>query len=219
MVKSILSYLKRLFLPVFCISCKNLTQEGNFKSPICELCKKDIKPILSSNIKIKNFTITIHAVSEYKNPLKLLILEKSRSNYLAAIQTAHIIWELSNLKNLEFDYLIPIPLHWTRYAHRGYNQAEVTAKELSKLSKRPVLNCLKRTKKTELQSMLDTENKAKNVAEAFEIRDNIKVDKNMKFMLVDDVMTSGSTIKEAAKILTKLEPATINAIVACKARE
>lgn len=214
-------YLKNFFAPIYCYYCNNNITNGRKYQIICDICMKNIKTVISTQLKLtKNINILVHAVSEYKKPLNLLVLEKSRFNYLASIQLAHIIWELSNLKNIEFDYLVPIPLHWTRYAYRGYNQAQVIAQELSRLAHKPILDCLKRIKKTKFQSNYELKDKAINVSEAFEL--SLKRDKKNDlykekiFMLVDDVMTSGSTLKEAAKELLCLKPKSIQAIVVCK---
>jgi len=160
------------------------------------------------------------AVSEYKDPLRSLVLYKFKNSLSFAVQLAHLIWALSNLKNIKFDYLVPIPLHWTRKMWRGYNQSEVIANELSRLSGRPVLNCLQRIKRTRYQATLSPDERQKNVSKAFELKHyagrSDEFGPGKIFVVVDDIMTTGSTLEAAAKELIKYKPQALYAIVACR---
>lgn len=206
---------ENIISPPFCVYCKEFTDK---RTILCIICQKLIKPVLSHKIKInKDYDITVHAVTAYKEPFKSLILAKSFSDYTSSVQLAKLIWEHSIIKNLSYDYFIPVPLHWVRYTNRGYNQAEVMAKELSRFSSKPVLNCLKRNKNTVFQSLLPVDLRSKNVSDAFEL--NIK-DKSFyegkTLVLVDDLLTTGSTLQACAKKLVTLKPKAIIAIVACR---
>ena len=74
------------------------------------------------------------------------------------------------------------------------------AKELAKLSGRSLDNSLKRSKKTEMQALLKFNQRAKNVKNAFALKGDLK---HKKIILIDDVMTSGNTLRECAKALKK----------------
>lgn len=96
--------------------------------------------------------------------------------------------------------LIPIPLHASRRRKRGYNQAELLAKELSLRSGIPVdTRILIRRKKTRAQKDLDDRERRANIKGAFETR-SAKVPYET-VILVDDIYTTGSTVDEAARIL------------------
>jgi len=99
------------------------------------------------------------------------------------------------------DLVVPIPLHRKKLRERGFNQAELIAKVVAKhLQVRLTKGNLKRTKATITQTSLDREERRRNLREAFTIknRDEFQA-KNV--LLVDDVYTTGTTIKEAAKVL------------------
>ena len=115
-----------------------------------------------------------------------------------------IIRSYFNCLNSSFpclDLVVPIPLHRKKLRERGFNQAELIAKVVAKhLQVRLIKGNLKRTKATVTQTSLDREERRRNLREAFTIknRDEFQA-KNV--LLVDDVYTTGTTIKEAAKVL------------------
>jgi ComF family protein len=99
------------------------------------------------------------------------------------------------------DLVVPIPLHRKKLRERGFNQAELIAKVVAKhLQVRLTKGNLKRRKATITQTSLDREERRRNLREAFTVknRDEFQA-KNV--LLVDDVYTTGATIKEAAKVL------------------
>ena len=102
--------------------------------------------------------------------------------------------------------VIPVPLHWKREWSRGYNQAEVIAKEIAGSLGAVMRNdILERVRNTKTQTRLDIEEKAANVKEAFAVRDRqILLDaigsscaggnQTGHILLVDDVFTTGATL-------------------------
>ena len=95
---------------------------------------------------------------------------------------------------------IPIPLHASRKRKRGFNQAELLARELSKRSGIPVdAHLLARTKKTHAQKELSDQERLTNLKDAFSIRKGKIPYKNV--ILVDDIYTTGSTVDAAARLL------------------
>lgn len=214
-IKSLIfSYFKYILSPPFCRFCKRFILDY---SVLCSLCLSEIKPILSQKIYISNkYSITVYALSDYKNPIKSMILAKSYSDYSMAKELAHLIWNYSIIKNLYFDYLIPIPLHWSRLAFRGYNQSEVMARELALLSNWSFFDCLARSKRTEFQSELSVQERVKNVKDVFRMKKSGSDLKSKHVLLVDDLMTTGATLISAARVLKKYKPASISAIVGAR---
>lgn len=95
--------------------------------------------------------------------------------------------------------LIPVPLHKTRLLERGFNQAEEIAKILSQKLNIPVdRNSLHRIKETESQSGLSFNKRQKNILKAFEFKAGKQYH---SIALVDDIITSGSTMSEICKVL------------------
>ncbi|MBI5642087.1 MAG: ComF family protein [Deltaproteobacteria bacterium] len=99
------------------------------------------------------------------------------------------------------DVIVPVPLHRKRLASRGYNQSLLLANEVSKaLSIEVDRTGLKRMRYTEEQINLSADERKTNVRGAFEVKDGMF--KKRKVLLVDDVFTTGATIKECSKVLS-----------------
>lgn len=209
----------QLLYPPHCRFCENLINE---KTVFCNTCIKLIKPIATSFIHVtKKYNIKVFAISNYEEPLKSLILRKSCSDILACKQIAQLIHKKTNIKNTLIDFIVPIPLHWTRYAWRGYNQSHEMAKILSKKLKVPILNILKRNKRTVFQSQLSPEKRSENVKNVFQIHKKYQITlnriiKNKNILLVDDLCTTGATLKNAARPIITKQPKSISAVVACR---
>ncbi len=203
-----------IIAPPFCSSCKEWMLE---RTIFCDVCSDNIMPVITCLLPFKGSkNLPVFAVSNYEQPLRSLILAKHWSNRLASKHLGELIWEKTAIKNCIFDVIIPIPLHWTRQIKRGFNQAEEIAKIISKRSGKPVVPLLKRKKKTMFQALLTKRERINNVAHVFELTKASELCKGQRILLVDDLMTTGSTLQAAAKMLNNLEPISLQAVVACR---
>ena len=101
----------------------------------------------------------------------------------------------------QFDYLTPIPLHPTRKRERGYNQSLLLAYKISKTYNISLnINFLIKTKNTKNQSLLSKKERWTNITGAFKIKNSNEV-KNKSILIIDDLLTTGATSSEAAKVL------------------
>ena len=110
------------------------------------------------------------------------------------------------------DLLVPVPLHYRRLVARRYNQADLIAKALSRASGIPCKSqALRRTRSTPSQGHLKADERAKNVRRAFAVdpRFSAKI-KGARIILIDDVYTTGSTVKECTKALLKAGAAEVS---------
>ena len=102
--------------------------------------------------------------------------------------------------------LVPVPLHRSRLRHRHFNQAAEISLALSRMIGLPLLHALKRVRKTETQTLLSRKQRMENLRGAFEITRAGKkwlANETPGAVLVDDVLTTGSTVHECARTLRK----------------
>ena len=131
---------------------------------------------------------------------------KYRRNFAAGRYFGRLLGQ--TLAETEFfrdvDLVVPIPLHWTRRWRRGYNQAEVIAREVAReLGARCEPRLLRRARRTKTQTHLNAEGRAANVAGAFSVRKPRVLPWMVKWkdggrrpihlLLIDDVFTTGAT--------------------------
>jgi len=217
--KSIYFYVRRLLQdilsPPLCFFCREFIKK---RDVFCSHCSDAITPIVSTTVAIaKKHNVKVFAVSDYKDPVRALILAKGYSDIVASRKLGELIWDMTYVKNVEFDYIVPIPLHYTRFASRGFNQAQEIASILSQKSGKPVANILIRKKITKRQSELSQEKRFQNVKDAFVLKaKNKSVYRGKHILLVDDLMTTGSTIKSASKRLLETMPQAVTVAVACR---
>lgn len=111
------------------------------------------------------------------------------------------------------DVIVPVPLHPLRQVERGYNQAEVIAGRLARLSRRPMARCAVRLVHTAAQT--DVKSRAERVANlrrAFGLIDARAVHAR-RVVLVDDVRTTAATLRAFGRCLKRAAPASLDAVV------
>ena len=98
----------------------------------------------------------------------------------------------------DYDCAAPVPLHRKREYQRGYNQSLLLAEAIAEELKIPVFTDLKRIRSTKQQAMLSTAERRKNLQNAFECKKPLP---GPRVLLVDDVLTTGSTAASCAQAL------------------
>jgi competence protein ComFC len=126
-----------------------------------------------------------HGVRMLGNPLGALMAEKMQKNFALRQDTL----------------LIPVPLHPEKRKERGYNQCEQLADGFSSFSGLKVTaGLIERTRHTGTQTALDPESRKLNVQGAFRIREPQALE-GKQAVILDDVLTTGSTVMECARVL------------------
>jgi ComF family protein len=185
-----------------CISCKRSIEPNNYA--YCINCFNQI-PLNKKRGSCCKDSFMLYAYSHYLPPLKDIIIHFkfkgiTRSSKYLAFKTVNNFKTV--FEKLQADYLVPIPLYPMRENIRGYNQAEIYADYLSELMNIEVnREIIIRNKKRFPQSRLKPKDRARNIKDVFQVVNNNPEKKNI--ILVDDVVTSGSTMTEAARVLTE----------------
>lgn len=222
---NIFSYISLLFVEKKCYSCKNT---GHFFCPqccsglelyqaYCYLCKKPSSDFKSHPECQKYLPLSqVIVLTRYRHTwVKRLLRHAKFYNAFSAYDDLIIPHKdfLQQYVSPQNSILIPVPMHFLRKWKRWYNQSEKIAGILSHVLHIPVKdNYIKRRKYTKQQSHLSQSNRAKNLSWVFSLSRE-KIDKNTTIYLVDDVISTGSTLSEIAKLLHKNGHKDVRAIV------
>ena len=113
------------------------------------------------------------------------------------------------------DLLVPVPLHKTRLRERGFNQSWLLAQGVSAILGIPCVDALVRQRYTKAQSRLNLAARQQNVAGAFAVRDAEAVS-GKHVLLVDDVTTTGATLRACAEVVRQAGAASVRGLTAAK---
>jgi ComF family protein len=196
---------KELLFPKRCFFCKE------YDGLLCGDCQAllEINPAHRPDNSKKHLA-DIYAACSYENTrVKKLLhsfkykpFNKELAAPLASLVAGH--FSLSE-KNPDFNdtVLVCVPLAPKRLRWRGFNQAQAIAKELADIWHIPIEpDCLARTRETKIQADLAQTERRENIKGAFICRNNTRI-KNKSVLLVDDVVTTGATMEECARVLSK----------------
>jgi ComF family protein len=213
-------FLKDFLFPKVCLGC------GFLGAYICLSCQKQLRylngdtcfycqrssffglthPVCRKNLNIDGLTAIF-----YYNPLLKKIIKNIKYRLatdvwreFCQIIKPEQIDKLGFYKELSHQLVFqPIPLSQKKFNERGFNQAKIISEYFQKFLNFPLANLLIRKKETPPQAQLESlEKRYQNVRGAFEVTDKNLIN-NKSILLVDDVVTTGSTVKEAARILKK----------------
>jgi ComF family protein len=123
--------------------------------------------------------------------------------------------EDDRIREQRADALVPVPLYLARQRHREFNQAAELARLVGKRAGIPVSDCLVRTRNTTSQVMQDRKMRMENLRNAFRMRHSMDV-RGRHLILVDDVLTTGSTLDECALVLIKAGAASVRGITVAR---
>ena len=185
LIETILDFI----FPTKCGICNKIGKEY-----ICENCYKEIKKYMYINTNSDIFYML---------------------KYRDIVRDRMIAFKFNDKPYL-YDIIIPIPMYKNKKTKRGYNQSELFAKGISKALKIPVsVNLLIKQRDTLMQSSLGKNERAKNVQNAYEIKNMEKIN-NKNILLVDDIYTTGATINECKRIIMRAGATKVGVLIIAK---
>ncbi len=193
--------------PNLCIFCEAKLQED-----FCAACYEKYKVSNQDELAIAT-------ALRYEEDVKNAVWQfKFRSNFFAARQLSEYmkIAVCDKFKDIDFDCVSYVPLTKKKERSRGYNHAKILAEALAKKLSLECKVTLKKVLETKDQHDLSLKDRVANLNGAFEAVLNTE---GMKILLVDDVLTSGNTIKECTKVLCQNESCNVYSVVAAKVLE
>ena len=208
--------------------------------PVCGFCGKINKELLCKkceNKLLKQQSIAIEKFEEcdfqeqiyffpYEGFIRKAILQyKFRSK--AYLYKSFVKFMIKNENFMEFlksyDIIIPVPISKKRKKKRGYNQSLLIAREIANLYNKNNNNnilrvenkCLYKYKDTIEQSKLNKEQRAINVQGVYSLKKQ-QILENKRILLIDDIYTTGNTIKECSQMIKKARPQKIGILTIAK---
>lgn len=222
-IKRIKEFILDLVFPRECLGCGN---EGSYlciqcakaiklnQAAFCALCHQASENALicPSCRKITDLK-AIWVAADYNHKLVQNIIHSLKYNYLEEISRglAELMGKYLHQNGIlnKFNFLpentilVPVPLSKKRFLSRGFNQSELLAREITRISGFQNVNLLKRVRNTATQIELKRTERQQNVRDAFELDEDYLKYQTKKAILIDDVVTTGSTLKECAFILNQ----------------
>ncbi len=191
----------------FCISCRTpflnsfpLDSEGR-----CGLCRSGLRGFDAA-----------YSFGGYGGTLRELIhlYKYGKVAPLSAVLGGYLLRALP--RDEAVDFLAPVPLHWRKRWDRGFNQSELLARAVSRSTGIPVRGVLRRHRATAAQAGLSNTQRRRNVAGAFRCHRPLEV-RGKRIVLVDDVMTTGSTAAACARALKSAGAARVMLLTVARA--
>ena len=227
-----------LLYPPVCTVCATVIGPGEYLCrgceekatrivpPFCARCSEPFEGAIIGQFTCANCAHrTIHfdaAVAAYRSRgiVREIIhnFKYGRQIYLRHLVACWLCAALDDprLRSHRFDVIIAVPLHPARERERGFNQASVLAELLAVHVSLPFRRLLERIRHTTTQTALDRSERMENLHNAFRLRKNTDV-RGLRVLLIDDVLTTGSTLNECARVLKRAGAISVHAATAARA--
>jgi ComF family protein len=233
-----LAALSSLFYPAACVVCAADIERPEYLcescraraprivSPFCAKCSEPFSGAITQTFRCANCAHrTLYfesAVSAYRSRgLVRKLLHEFKYGQQRHLRHPLAAWlgkTMSDprLHGRRFDLIVPVPLHPARERERGFNQATLLAELLARQAALPLRPVLERIRYTTTQTAYDRAERMENLRDAFRLRKNGNV-RELHVLLIDDVLTTGSTLSECARVLKEAGAISVHAATAARA--
>lgn len=213
-VRSIYQKIIYLFFPAYCIQCLCLVATHLL---LCAACTERMQRPIPLRLSItQTYSVWLYAASLYVDPLRKLIRAKHHRMIQASWQLGRLVAESAAIDGLGIEVCIPVPLHWSRNIMRGYNQAHEMAVIIARKKEARVVHAVTRVRYTQLQASLNKQDRFDNIDGVFAATKKAAAITGKHVAIIDDLVTTGATVKEMVRVLRVYKPASIVVIVACR---
>jgi ComF family protein len=159
-------------------------------------------------------------LGSYEATLRSVVLRMKRQTHRAlAIVVGDLLFNarVADWEALKPDAVVPVPMHWSRRVWRGFNSPETISERLARHLDVPLAShLLRRRRRTAPQANLPPTRRLANVRGAFRATAHPDL-AGARLLLVDDIMTTGATVNEAAKMLTRAGASFVGIAVVARA--
>lgn len=207
--------LKNLLFPALCLHCQTAPQTSTHL--FCEGCTPYFElrdP--SDRFPLKDLNIQVASALEYIGPVKSLVkkLKTGQLPHLAKTAAAFLAAQFYRL-GWEVDCIVPVSRPWLRALVHGIDHSHAIAEQLSKTLSAPLYPVLRRKGGEYPQGRLNPEQRASLSKNSFTLRKGEKI-ADKRVLLIDDVITTGTTLRHAAETLFEGFPAQIYVLTLCR---
>ncbi len=202
-----------------CFFCS--TNELDLKDNICKSCRDSIEIVNNEVFLNTSFIDECYYTTVYNKFMKGIIKRykfNDKSFLYKPLGTILIDTVYEKKLNNKVDIIAFVPTHRRKETIRGYNQSELLASFLSKELNKPLLKTFIKQNHTLDQHFLDREDRRENLKNAFKVRKKEDVE-GKKILLIDDILTSGSTMEECGRELIKNEAKAVFALALTSGRK
>jgi competence protein ComFC len=209
--RRLLQPLSDFLFPPLCFSCNERLRDGDVR--VCPLCWNSLSRVSDSDETYKIISGRFAIAGAIDGFWSYCYFEHGGvfQKLAHALKYEGVTWcgeefgrRLGPVlpTTLHIDALVPVPLHPLRFRERGYNQSECLCRGIQISYRAPIIaSLLRRVKNTVTQTHLTAEQRKHNIESAFAISADAFVVDGGSFLLVDDIITTGSTLQEAAAAL------------------
>ena len=200
-------------MPLHCVFCGSRSRSP--ERCICVGCHSDLPFIESPPTPASSPLEYDVAPLAYQFPVDAVIkaLKFRRKLFYAPALSELLIEACPNLPD-DVDAVLPVPLHWRRRWWRGFNQAYEIGRPVANYLAVPLVRGVRRNRATPYQSGLSARQRTRNLRAAFSIRGGLPY---RHVLIVDDVITTGTTVCELARILRRAGVARVSALAVARA--
>lgn len=186
-------------MPLRCVFCGTRAREG--ERSICRACLEDLPWTGAPDMPVTAGLACVIAPLAYEFPVDAAIRAfKFRRKLYYGPAFAELLCAASVHLPRDVDAVLAVPLHWRRKWLRGFNQALEIARPLARHLGLPVIHNVRRCRATPSQSGLSAAQRRRNLRAAFAVRGSLP---HRHVLIVDDVITTGSTMQRVAGVLAE----------------
>jgi competence protein ComFC len=201
------------FFPARCPFCDRVIEPSQ---NTCESCAETVLPFkLEDNVWEKGTGGLIFLYPYEERPKEAVKRLKFEGRKDLAVPLARLMWAQIQKSGLIFDVIVPVPMSRKKLRKRGYNQAQVLAQEISRLSGIPLTNCLGHREMDTEQHHLSQKERRYWAKRTYFVSDKASCS-DKRVLLIDDVYTTGSTVNACEKCLKTAGASSVAAAVLCK---
>ncbi len=198
----------RLLFPPRCVLCG---REGDL---VCESCRRSFPPRLDTDAIPKLAGIrAARAVWPYEGNVREIVRHYKYNGLrslapVLAVEMGNVLHEWGP----PIDLIVHVPIHPARLRERGFDQSDLLARDLSRMTESGAVSALVRLRETGVQARaMSASQRAENVRGVFHVPDTAQIQR-ANVLLIDDVLTTGATLTEAARALRQGGARTVYAL-------